>query len=355
MMGNNQEDLLLQTQREAREWYLKIHYEDSSPYLDRGFDEWITSSSDHQKAYDDVSTFMESTDNFIKDPLLIKNYKDILPEIKCLITEPAQHFPLMDYPFKNFIYGSIAACLLFLLGLFFTYEFLSPDNIYLTAKGEQQTIVLADGSTVKLNTDTKIEVRFSEKNRILTLDYGQAYFIIAKDPERPFTVIFNNGTVTALGTQFEVYTNGGKATVSLVEGKVKVRTSSKQPLSLRLPITQYVPEEIVMVAKQGATNGAQISLIDEKISPVIGTDIKLLNAWQEKQLIFKDKSLKYVISEINRYSLQKIILENQSMENIVVSGIFPIDSRETVNILKKFYRFTETINKYNEIVLGVSS
>lgn len=60
--------------------------------------------------------------------------------------------------------------------------------LYETAKGAQQQIVLADGSTVTLNTDTKLTVEFSRRERSIRLDQGEAWFTISHDKRRPFTV-----------------------------------------------------------------------------------------------------------------------------------------------------------------------
>ncbi|PCI46467.1 MAG: hypothetical protein COB49_08330 [Alphaproteobacteria bacterium] len=49
-------------------------------------------------------------------------------------------------------------------------------NIYQTAISEQKTVILTDGSIVKLNTNTEIEVDFSSLNRSVTLERGQAPF-----------------------------------------------------------------------------------------------------------------------------------------------------------------------------------
>ncbi len=76
---------------------------------------------------------------------------------------------------------------------------------YATGIGEQRSIVLADGSTVDLNSRSKIRIRFSSERRGVELIEGQALFKVAKDHARPFVVDSDGTRVRAVGTQFDVY------------------------------------------------------------------------------------------------------------------------------------------------------
>jgi len=77
-------------------------------------------------------------------------------------------------------------------------------DMYKTAVGERLTIALADGSKVTLNTATKVRVRYTESERTLRLDNGEAYFQVAKNPKLPFRVIASGHSIVAYGTAFDV-------------------------------------------------------------------------------------------------------------------------------------------------------
>ncbi len=76
----------------------------------------------------------------------------------------------------------------------------APAQAWSTLAGEQRTLTLADGSTVVLNTRTRIHVRLSHRTREVELDEGEAFFEVAHDALRPFTVQTRLGSARAVGT-----------------------------------------------------------------------------------------------------------------------------------------------------------
>ncbi len=352
---------------EARAWFIEIHYGEKTPDRQQRFEDWLAKDPRHPKSYNEVKDFMQKTEVFTSDPLCQKKYHDLLPEklrepnssaenivaFKQPTREARQPTPKAPFYRRRFFLGSMAASIFLLLSVSVVSQYFLSANIYQTAIGEQKTVVLADGSTVKLNTNTKIDVDFSALNRSVTLEHGQAYFIVAKDRQRPFIVHFDKGTVTALGTEFDIYNKGPEVIVSLVEGTVKVHSLPSQPaLTGKAPEIETAPEDIIMVAEDDRISGAQITLSAQNISPVIKTDNKLINAWQQKKMIFRDKTLAYILTEINRYSTQKIILGQPELADEVISGVFPTESSKALEIINKYFGFTATLNNRNEIILA---
>ncbi|ADG09009.1 hypothetical protein B7G68_02555 [Caulobacter segnis] len=91
-----------------------------------------------------------------------------------------------------------------------------------TPQGRQQIQVLADGSSVTLNGDTEARVALARRARDVRLDRGEAFFKVAHDPSRPFTVHARDASVTALGTAFNVNRLADATEVTVREGKVRV-------------------------------------------------------------------------------------------------------------------------------------
>jgi transmembrane sensor len=79
-----------------------------------------------------------------------------------------------------------------------------PDTVYATAIGEQSTVHLQDGSQVVLNTDSLIEVNYTDKYRLLKLERGEMHVRVTHDNTRPFTVIAGDRIVKAMGTAFSL-------------------------------------------------------------------------------------------------------------------------------------------------------
>ncbi len=96
----------------------------------------------------------------------------------------------------------------------------------MSASSEMPVIKLEDGSTVQLNAGSAIAFDMTEGERQVQLLRGEAYFTVAADPQRPFTVKAANGTVTALGTEFDVKLKNGGADVVVTEHAVQVQTSA---------------------------------------------------------------------------------------------------------------------------------
>ncbi len=193
---------------------------------------------------------------------------------------------------------------------------------YTTATGEQRRVVLADGSTIDLNTQTRLRVRFSGAARDIELSEGEAYFTVAKDPARPFTVTAGNRQVRALGTAFIVRGDERRVSVTLIEGKVTVapvrslRDASKsgearagaQPVPLAL-----APGQRVTFVSNGAT--AQLD------SPAIAK----VTAWRERRLIFEDQTIAEVAAEFNRYNSRQIVIEDPALGEERINGVFDAD------------------------------
>lgn len=101
-----------------------------------------------------------------------------------------------------------------------------PDSVtsYATSHAEQRIITLADGSVVRLNRDSNIEVWDHNQSpgiREVRLE-GEAFFDVAKDPDRPFVVHTDEAVVQVLGTSFNVK-EGDEVMVAVQEGVVSLR------------------------------------------------------------------------------------------------------------------------------------
>lgn len=119
--------------------------------------------------------------------------------------------------------SAVAASVAIIFGLFF---FLDSDTVYETSYGEQLAVVLPDGSEVQLNAKSILtldEGDWEKGNRNLTLD-GEGYFKVQKGSK--FSVETTSGTVSVLGTQFNVKKTKELFEVRCFEGKVSVVNKS---------------------------------------------------------------------------------------------------------------------------------
>jgi transmembrane sensor len=104
-------------------------------------------------------------------------------------------------------------------------------NTLKTPRGGQYQLVLADGTRVWMNASSSLHfpTAFPGKERVVELT-GEAYFEVAKNNQRAFSVRVNGITVNVLGTHFNVmaYENEGATAITLLEGAVKVTRENNE-------------------------------------------------------------------------------------------------------------------------------
>ncbi|MDN5212284.1 FecR domain-containing protein [Fulvivirgaceae bacterium BMA12] len=113
-------------------------------------------------------------------------------------------------------------------------------------KGQKSIIRLRDGTEVHLNSNSTLKYTsdFGIGNRKVELN-GEAYFSVAKDQKKPFTVISGNILTTALGTEFNINCRtGNNPRIILTEGKIKVEDRSKYTTPLILLPNQSIDYDI---------------------------------------------------------------------------------------------------------------
>lgn len=182
-------------------------------------------------------------------------------------------------------------------------------GVYSTAIGERSTVTLDDGSVVFLNTNTRLRADYSADARKVVLLEGQALFEVAKHPERPFVVVAGDRRVTALGTAFDVRLDEDRFQVTLIEGRVRVEHRSDDAGARHSGRTE-------LQAGQQLIDSA-LSGVEVRKAPV-----GRVTSWREGRLIFEDEPLAAAVSEMNRYSTTRILLDDPALERLRVSGVF---------------------------------
>ncbi|MBL1410815.1 FecR family protein [Sphingobacterium faecale] len=164
-----------------------------------------------------------------------------------------------------------------------------PNTISITAtEAKAQQVELPDGSHVWLNAGATLTYpeKFSKDKRTITLSDGQAYFDIAKDENKPFTVHAGTLKVEVLGTSFEVtaYNNKEQASVAVKSGTVNV-SAEHTPSTTGTTLT----------ANQKATLHTTTGTIET--TDIDGDDIA---GWKENRLVFSDDDFAIVLEAIQR-------------------------------------------------------
>ena len=280
----------------------------------------------------------------------------------------------------------------------------SPQNgLYATAVGQQKTIQLRDGSTLQLNTNSQVRVDYTDQHRDIRLLQGEAHFVVAKNPNKPFRVAAGHGLVQAIGTAFAVYLNGDQLNVTVTEGQVglqslrptykinpaksaaaqpiksaaapEVASAAAQPTkSAAAPeITSAAAPEIASAAAPGTAKqqslgqlnaGQSITitnlLADSSAAQAIETAIEEISpqelerrlSWRKGYITFSGAPLDQVVAEIGRYSLISIELTDPTMASIKIGGQFRVGETDAIleSLEKNFGLHVKRI-AYNHVQL----
>jgi transmembrane sensor len=183
-----------------------------------------------------------------------------------------------------------------------------------TQHGQRLEQPLSDGSTLELNTDTSVAVRFGPAGRAVTIEHGQVIFQVAHDPARPFQVTAGSAKVVAVGTQFDVYLQGDSTLVTVIEGRVTVRPAGGSAGAGVGPASMPV------------SAGQQVRVVRGELpSAPSDVDTNRTTAWLHHQIAFDREPLSTVAAEFNRYTTTPIEIETPALRGTVVSGVFNVD------------------------------
>lgn len=280
----------------AQDWFLRLREPGVAPADRARFEAWRASDPRHAAAWREVQALWSQLDE-LEPAFAGRSVQAVGPR--------ARRRGLPRWRWSAAMAGLAAACLLaFVLG---------PATVHLparlladhsTAIGEQRTITLADGSIAYLNTDTAIDVSFSDRRRVVKLLHGEALFEVAKDETRPFDVLALDGKATAVGTAFAVAIAEERATVTVTEGIVRVTSPDG---SFDGASTLRAGQQISY--RRGGTPGAVRTL-----------DADAATAWRQGTIAIRNRPLADALAEIGRYRAGRIVLMGNSARHAPVTA-----------------------------------
>ncbi len=188
---------------------------------------------------------------------------------------------------------------------------------YRTVHGEQSMRPLADGSTLHMNSDTLVTVRYSPVERTIELDHGQVAVHVVHDERRAFHVRAGSTDTVAIGTDFDVYRRADSTLITVVAGQVAVAVDAP-PRGQRLA---QVPAGAPVKLQVGAAQQLEVvsGVLPTAVRP---TDLRETTAWLERRVVFEERPLAAVAEEFNRYNDIVFAIDDPTLRNLKVSGNF---------------------------------
>ncbi len=323
--------------REAAEWCVLLAGGDASDGDKARLAEWLVASPDHVRAFQAMEALWRETaeygDGLDPDSAVVA----LFPGMRNRHERPGIGLfrrvrrLALSHAMK-LAAGMLLAMLVgayFLIGSNAGLPWTENDTLYQTAVGESRLIKLADGSVIELNTDSRVAVVFNAQTRQIRLERGEAYFIVAKDKARPFTVSTEDAFVRAVGTEFNVKSLGRQLAVTVIEGKVIVGADQGQAQGKAWRHSLERNQQLIV--KQAANATRQQTLLTNAI------DTKSLVAWRERKLIFDATPLHSVIADFNRYNDTRLEIIDPEIAEIAISGVFnPRDPVAFANTIAVF-------------------
>ena len=294
---------------QALQWFTLLQSGDATGADLRRFRSWLGADALHRQEFETLSTLWGDLDG--AKPLLHDELTHVAIDWEAAAHRQGHRIVRSWSP--GWISAVLALCLLLIVTG--GYWVISPEvKEYRTAKGEQRTVTLSDGSTITLNTATALTTEISVFRRTVVLREGEAHFAVSHERNRPFEVMAGNGVVRDVGTRFVVRREDEKVMVTVIEGAVDVLHLVKE-----LPREQW----------QRLTAGEQVSYEQQRVlSSVEKVSLATSTAWMEGKVIFEERPLSEVVLEIGRYQPGEIRILDPRVETLKVSGVFGVNDRE---------------------------
>jgi transmembrane sensor len=328
-----------QVSEEAAEWFVQFRTGELDIGDREAFDAWVRTSPEHLRAYLEIAAIWN--EGSALDAERVLDVDTLIARARAdgnvvRLSESAVEQKVSPSIRSRGLYALAAA---FALITFVTMALLWFHRVpeYVTGIGEQRSIRLPDGSTVEINSHSRVRVGFTETERSVELLDGQALFSVAKDPARPFVVHSNGARVRAVGTKFDVYRKRGGTIVTVVEGRVAIDTSaaSSAPHTSQPPST-HVPSQrqrelapVLLSAGERVTLAAHVPPRPARVDPAVAT------AWTQGQLVLDSAPLAEVAEEFNRYSTRKLTVQDSADMPLRLSGVFNTDPDFLIRYLRE--------------------
>lgn len=304
-------------EEEAALWVARLDGRETLPADEmKALREWVSVSPQHKEALERMSSLWGGL--------------DCLDDLNYIESDPALTRTPLRHQARWWTAGAVAASfMLATIGMFSlgpSRQDAFQSGRYATVVGEQETVSLADGSTIILNTNSEVTVDLSDLRRSITLLRGEAHFDVASDADRPFLVYANDGIVKAVGTAFTVQLRKNAVEVTVSEGVVALISRPQAQL-----IEDESLETVDDLTPLAALTVGQSAVFAETVESIHritddALDRKLL--WREGFIAFAGEPLSSVVADVSRYTDVIIEIDDPALEKLPIGGYFKVGEVE---------------------------
>jgi transmembrane sensor len=268
----------------AIDWWTRLDCRAPTPQEREAFVRWLTSDPANREAFERVCRIWGD----------LEGLRPFLEDFEVAPPRPAPRYRVAA--------GLAALAVAVLSCVFFDDIWIMVRANARTGVAETRVVELVDGSRIEIGPRSAVALDFDERKRNVTLLRGEAWFDVAPDAGRAFSVLVPGGSVTALGTAFNVSTTRGRTEVTVTQHRVRVATDG--------------PPIIVDEGEQSAFAPGVAAVDPYRVQ------VDHVTAWRRGKLIFDDRPLSEVVSVLGYYLHGYILIVDPSIRDRRVSGVF---------------------------------
>jgi transmembrane sensor len=291
---------------QALDWLLRIHADPDDPALRTGLAEWLARDDENAKAYRKAERVWNVMGR------LPATHAEAWQENESPAANPTAYDLKASQSRRSksprtiiLAVGSLAAALLL---IFLPTLRLQLQSDHRTGTAERREVTLADGSVMFLNADSAVAVNYTATQRKITLLEGEAFFEVAADRHRPFSVQAKGMLIQDIGTAFDVSIGSNMLAVDVQSGIVTVNhENTGQSVETSLATGDRL--------KIDRTNGRAVK--DSFPHEQIG-------AWRKAELVVYGATIRQVIEEIERYHDGLILVLDKEWANRKITGVYDL-------------------------------
>lgn len=291
-------------EQEAGDWIARLNAEDVSDEDRARFAAWRAAHPSHARVYDGMAAAWRA---FSAAGSMVRAVS---------FGESMNQATRAGKPRLRWLVAGVATAALVAAVTFLFLMHALPGSTFQTGIGEHASISLPDGTSVVLNSNTRVQVDYSPAARVIRLERGEAFFRVVHDPSRPLWVYASGSWVRDVGTAFSVYLRPDDVRVTVSQGRVEVGSTvsaADKPQSDE----RNAPASLLEAGQQ-----ADLSDGTTTIRSLPRVEIDRLLAWRGGKVSFVEQPLSEVVREMSRYTTLRITIDDDGLRQLPIGGTF---------------------------------
>ena len=289
------DEKMLALLEEATDWFLRLRDASGDVATEADFARWLLQSDVHRQAWEKTCRTWAVMGEVA--PIHQDRWRQIDDRLSVGKTNRRRNWSLVA--------TALAACLVLAMAGPTLLIWLQAD--YRTATAETRRITLDDGTVIDMGAGSAISADMAGTTRHVTLLQGEAFFDVAHDEARPFTVDAGGVAVAVIGTAFDVQLSSEETTVELARGIVGISSRGAASKSFEL-----APGEMAVVNRATGASGQGLVAVED------------IGAWRHGRLFVNDVTIGSVIEQLQRYHPAWIKVPDSTLSSRRVTGLYDI-------------------------------